>query len=161
MAGGCPHQEPLGYGSEDSEANTASIVKQRLRDYETGCLSISGFNWLKSMCRAWDHHAALVIGAIPTTDSLETLGSCSSCMAVERQNYLQRIEAVCNRCLFSQVCFRLDFYLNRLKQGWFFAGIKYFLPCQVAKIGIKWPKMALNGLKWHKMAKKGIKWPKI
>ena len=46
-------------------------------------------------------------------------------------------------------------------QGWFFASIKYFLPCQVAKIGIKWPKMTLNGLKWHKMAKNGIKWPSI
>ena len=66
------------------------------------------------MCPAWDH-AALVIGAIPIIDSLNTLGSRSSCMAVERQNYLQRIEAVCSRCPFSHVCFRLDFYLNRLK----------------------------------------------
>ena len=43
-------------------------------------------------------------------------------------------------------------FLMAFGQGWLNAGIKYFLPCQLVKIGIKWPKMAFNGLKWHLMA---------
>ena len=43
----------------------------------------------------------------------------------------------------------------------FFAGIKYRLPCQVAKIGIKWPKIASHALKGHNMANDGIAWLKM